>query len=243
MIRFAGRMADPSRMPDPPPTFRIPPAVRLYNGMNMFTRTTETSSPRLTRRAEKRLVSRACAGCEDAARDLVDAHKDRLFAFVWRILRHHEESEEICQEAFLRAFSSLESFSSEYRFSTWLFTIGYRLCLNHLRRRKSLTGDLDFAEMPSREPDAPQQLAESEEARRLKDQIWDAVDNLSAPQRAAVMLFYREGMSCDAIAQTLGVPMATAKSHLHRARSRLRESLAGLAKDFTGVDDFRENAS
>lgn len=222
---------------------RNPGTSLLYNGVEMFTRSTDSGSPRLTRRAEKRLVSRACAGSEDAARELVDAHKDRLFAFVWRILRNHEESEEICQEAFLRAFSSLDTFSSEYRFSTWLFTIGYRLCLNHLRRRKSLTGDLDFAEMPSTEPDAPQQLAESEEARRLKDQIWDAVDQLSAPQRAAVMLFYREGMSCDAIARTLGVPMATAKSHLHRARSRLRESLAGLAKDFTRTDDLRETAS
>lgn len=209
----------------------------------MIARRAESGTPRLTRRMEKRLVAQARGGDQDAARALVDAHKDRLFAFVWRILRDHHESEEICQEAFLRAFSSLESFSAEYRFSTWLFTIGYRLCLNHIRRRKSLTGEVDFTGISSDEPDTVEQIAESEEARRLKDQIWEAVDELSAPQRAAIMLFYREGMSCEAIASTLGVPMATAKSHLHRARGRLRDLLSGLVKDWTMVRSFRETAS
>lgn len=192
---------------------------------------------------EKRLVAQARNGDQDAARILVDAHKERLFAFVWRVLRDHHESEEVCQEAFLRAFSSLESFSAEYRFSTWLFTIGYRLCLNQIRRRKSLTGEVDFTGIASDEPDTVERVAESEEARRLKDEIWSAVDELSAPQRAAIMLFYREGMSCEAIARTLGIPMATAKSHLHRARGRLRDLLSGLVKDWTTVRSLRETAS
>jgi RNA polymerase sigma-70 factor, ECF subfamily len=209
----------------------------------MITRRAESATPRLTRRMEKRLVAEARSGDQDAARLLVDAHKDRLFAFVWRILRDHHESEEVCQEAFLRAFGSLESFSAEYRFSTWLFTIGYRLCLNQIRRRKSLTGEVDFTCMANDEPDTVDQIAESEEARRLKDQIWEAVDELSAPQRAAIMLFYREGMSCEAIAKTLGIPMATAKSHLHRARGRLRDLLSGLVKDWTMVRPLRETAS
>ena len=209
----------------------------------MIARQAENGSPRLTRRMERRLVTQARSGCEDAARALVDAHKDRLFAFVWRILRNHEESEDICQEAFLRAFSSLDSFSPEYRFSTWLFTIGYRLCLNHIRRRKLLTGELDLGGITFDDRDVSEGLAESEEARRLKDKIWGAVDRLSVPQRAAVLLFYREGMCCNDVARTLGIPMATAKSHLHRARGRLRDSLAGLVQDWSQVQVLRETAS
>jgi len=209
----------------------------------MIVRQADNGDSRLTRRAEKRLVAQARSGCEEAARTLVEAHKDRLFSFVWRILRDHHEAEEICQEAFLRAFNSLDSFSAEYRFSTWLFTIAYRLCLNYIRRRKSLTGEVDFSMLASREGDAAAQVAESEEARRLKDEIWEAVDQLSVPQRASVLLFYREGMSCEAIAQTLGIPMATAKSHLHRARARLRESLAGLVHDWSQIQALREAAS
>jgi RNA polymerase sigma-70 factor (ECF subfamily) len=206
----------------------------------MIARRSEKGSTRLTRRVEKQLVADARGGCEDAARELVDAHKDRLFAFVWRILRDREESEEICQEAFLRAFSSLDSFSSEYRFSTWLFTIGYRLCLNYIRRRKSLTGEIDFGGIASGETDVSDRIAESEEARRLKDRIWDAVDRLSPPQRAAVQLYYREGLSCDEISKALGIPTATAKSHLHRARARLRDSLAGVVSDSAQLEVLRE---
>lgn len=209
----------------------------------MILRQAENGVQRLTRRMERRLVAQARNGDEDAARRLVDSHKDRLFAFVWRILRDHEESEEICQEAFLRAFSSLDSFLPEYRFSTWLFTIAYRLCLNQIRRKKALTGDVDFSNISTGEGDVCERLAESEEARRLKDRIWDAVDELSVPQRAAILLFYREEMSCDQIAQTLEIPMATAKSHLHRARARLRDALSGLVNDWTQVQALREAAS
>lgn len=209
----------------------------------MIARQAEHGTSRLTRRMEKRLVAQARSGCEDAARALVDAHKDRLFAFVWRILRNHEESEDVCQEAFLRAFNSLDSFLPQYRFSTWLFTIGYRLCLNQIRRRKLLTGEVDFAGIASDEQDVSDRLAESEEARRLKDKIWDAADKLSAPQRAAVLLFYREEMSCAEVADALGIPMATAKSHLHRARAKLRDSLAGLVQDWSQVQALRETAS
>ncbi len=209
----------------------------------MITRQVEAGGVRLTRRAEKRLVRQACRGCEESARRLVDAHKDRLFAFVWRVLRDQHESEEVCQEAFLRAFSALETFSAEYRFSTWLFTIAYRLCLNHIRRRKPYTGEVDFSAICTDQQDASERLAESEEARMLKDKVWEAVDRLSTAQRAAVILFYREGMSCEAIARTLEIPTATAKSHLHRARARLREELSGLVKDWTQVKALREAAS
>lgn len=209
----------------------------------MIRRQAEKSAPRLTRRTEKRLIAQISKGCEASARELVEAHQDRLFAFVWRVLRNREDAEEVCQEAFLRAFGSLDSFSPEYRFSTWLFTIAYRLCLNLIRRRRALTGELDFAELPSRDQDVSDRFAESEEARRLKDKIWEAVDRLSVPQRAAVLLFYREGMSCDQIARTLSIPMATAKSHLHRARGKLRDSLSGLVEDWSHLEALREAAS
>ena len=209
----------------------------------MIPKHAEQSSSRLTRRIEKNLISKARKGCENAARQLVESHKDRLFAFVWRILRNHEDAEEICQEAFLRAFNSLDSFSPEYRFSTWLFTIGYRLCLNQIRRRKLLTGEVDFGGLAGREPDVAEQFVESEEARRLKSEIWEAVDRLSVPQRAAVLLFYREGMSCDQIAKTLDMPTATAKSHLHRARGKLRDSLAGLVEDWSRIQALRQAVS
>ncbi|GAF92973.1 unnamed protein product, partial [marine sediment metagenome] len=145
----------------------------------------------MSREDELRLVLRAKRGHADAFREIVEAYKERLFAFVWRIVRHHHEAEDICQTAFVRAYESLESYSSQYAFSTWLFTIAYRLCLNHLRKHKAVSGEMDFSRIGQDQADAPTELANSEEARRLRELIWAAADKLSPPQKSAVLLFYR----------------------------------------------------
>lgn len=200
-----------------------------------------TTDGRLTAAQERELIRRACDGCPESAHALVGAYQDRLHAFVWRMVRNTHEAEEICQDTFLRAFAALPSFDETYRFSTWLYTIAYRLCLNGMRRRKDYSGDVDFSGMASsgrREPDegVADGVANSEEARRLREIIWDSVDRLSPPQRATVLLFYREALSCQDIGEVLGMPAATVKSHLHRARAKLRELLEGqLVEDWSVV--------
>lgn len=183
------------------------------------------------RLAEKRLIARARRGDRSATRELIDLHKERLFAFIRRMIPNHHDAEELAQDAFLRAFASLDSFSTDYRFSTWLFTIAYRLCLNSMRRRQSLTGELDFSTMADGRPSTDHVAAESDDARRMKAVIWEAVDRLSPPQRAAVLLFYQQNQSCHEIAQVLELPVATVKSHLHRARTRLKEWLEPIVAD------------
>lgn len=197
------------------------------------TMTNDRSDAQL-RQAEKRLIDRARRGDTTALRELIDAHKDRVFAFVRRMIRNHHDAEEIVQDAFLKAFANLKSFSTDYRFSTWLFTIAYRLSLNAMRRTKPLTGDVEFGHVAYAGPDADELTAESDEARHLTVTVWDAVDKLSPPQRAAVLLFYRHGHGCHDIAQVLELPVATVKSHLHRARARLKEMLEPQVTQETG---------
>jgi len=177
---------------------------------------------------EKLLIARVRAGDRLAVRELIDRHKDRLFAFIWRMVRHHHDAEEICQDAFLKAFASIDTFSSDFRFSTWLFTIGYRVCLNHLRRKRALTGEMDFAALPTESAETAAATLESQDAARLREMVWSAVDQLSAPQRATLVLFYRHEFSCHDIARVLELPVATVKSHLHRGRNRLREMLESV---------------
>lgn len=202
---------------------------------------TEADSGRLTPSEEKDLISRAQRGCQVSARQLIAAHQDRLHAFIWRMVRNDHDAEEICQDAFLRAFQSLEKFDFQYRFSTWLFTIGYRICLNLLRKRKDFSGDMDFSivETDGRsrvETDVYEEVANSDEARRLKDLIWESVEDLTPQQRATVLLFYKEGMSCQDIGSVLEIPAATVKSHLHRARARLKGMLERhLVEDWSQV--------
>jgi RNA polymerase sigma-70 factor (ECF subfamily) len=196
----------------------------------------------MSRDPELRVIARAQRGHTDAFRELVEAYKDRLHAFVWRTLRDHHEAEDIVQAAFVKAYESLSSYSSQYAFSTWLFTIAYRLCLNHLRRKRPACGDIELSNVGRPEDDVATTLAGSEDARRLRERIWAAVDELSPPQRSAVLLFYREGKGCQEIGRILDVPTVTVKSHLHRAREKLRKMLsAELVDDWMAVQYLNES--
>ncbi len=203
----------------------------------------EAEDRRLSLAEEQRLIRAAQRGCAQSATRLVETHQDRLYAFVWRLMRDPHDCDEVCQESFLRAFGALAGFDFRYRFSTWLFTIGYRLSLNTIQRRRDRVRDVDLGTLPDGSGggrDAPrtadEALANSDEARRMREMIWSAVDRLPPPQKATVMLYYREQMDCQQIGQVLSMPAATVKSHLHRARARLRDALDGrLAEDWTAV--------
>src|SRR5262249_49152734 len=131
---------------------------------------------RLTPLEERRLIQAARKGCGTSARRLVETHQYRLHAFVWRMVRDASGDGEICQDAFVRAFQALDSFDDRYRFSTWLFTIAYRLSLNQMRRRRDYSGDVDFSQIGGRQRlpgidaeseacDVVDAIANSEEAR------------------------------------------------------------------------------
>ena len=203
----------------------------------------EPADGKLTPERERQLIEAAQGGCASSAHELIAAHQQRLFAFVWRMVRNNHDTEELCQEAFLRAFQALDTFNFSYRFSTWLFTIGYRLCLNAMRRHRDQDMDVDFgtfAEGDAPGSEAPESVADavvnSDEANRLKKVIWNSVDQLSPAQRATVLLFYREALSCQEIGDVLGIPAATVKSHLHRARAQLKRLLAGeMVEDWSVV--------
>lgn len=194
----------------------------------------------MSREEELRLIGRAVRGHAESFRGLVDAYKERLFAFVWRVVRDHHEAEDICQSAFVKAYESLASYSREYAFSTWLFTIAYRLSMNQLRKRRALSGDVDFSRMSGDDEEIPDALASTEQARRVRDEVWAAVDRLTVVQKSAVLLFYRENKSCQEIGQILDIPVVTVKSHLHRAREKLRQHLsAELAEAWTPAEISR----
>ncbi len=185
----------------------------------------EESSVKVTKEQETKLIALAKQGNDAATRKLIELHQDRLFAFIWRIVRDNSETEDICQETFMRAITSLKDFKDEYRFSTWIFTIGYRLALNYIKHR-SHRRSVDFSNMArAGQRNQVDEIIQSEHADKVRDVIWKEVDDLSPAQKATILLFYRQGLSCQEISENLDMPVATVKSHMHRARERLRERL------------------
>lgn len=168
-----------------------------------------------------------------AVTQLVGDHGDRLYAIARRLCGRPEEAEDLVQEVFLQAFRGWSGFEGRARPLTWLYTIAARACQRMHRRRAgepehmaSYDELLPFAEgaLPSihSRPDGP--LAEQirrEGVARVQAGI------LALPPDFRLPLVLKEvvGLPLKDVAAALGLPPATAKTRVHRARLRLRRAL------------------
>jgi RNA polymerase sigma-70 factor (ECF subfamily) len=178
------------------------------------------------------LAERARAGEAAAFEALVKRHQGAAFALAYQMVRRREDAQDIAQEAFIRVFRGLRDFKGQAAFRTWLHRIVVNLALDTLRRRGRQAGaSYDDAREPGEEareeagahPD--EDPGRALEAREVGDAIRMALEELPAPQRAALLLREIEGLSYQEIAETLGCALGTVMSRLHYARRRLQERL------------------
>ena len=128
-------------------------------------------------------------------------------------------AEDLAQETFVKAFRNLAAFDSKRRLSSWLFRIAHNTGIDALRRFRPPTIDLDAGDAAD-EPAAPG-VADPVERRALGRALQTALARLRPDQRTVVVLRYESGLSFEEIAQVLGIPESTARSHVHRARKEL----------------------
>ncbi len=170
------------------------------------------------------LVARARKGDLLAFEEVVRRYQRRVYGVALRIVRCHDVADDVAQEAFLRAWQSLERFELGRPFGPWVCRIAANLALNHVRSPRAREEGLPegHEEEPGREPDPLGSVLEGE-ATRLLD---EAVAALPIEQRAVLVLRVCEEMSYDAIARALELSPGTVMSRLFRARERLARSLA-----------------
>lgn len=189
------------------------------------------------------LVTQALAGSQDAYRALVERHSRAVLALVGRIVRDEGVAEELAQDAFVKAFAALRSFDPSYKFSNWLLRIAHNLAIDYLRRGRAMVVPLednesgrDMADVlaDERAPSAFDHAVRGDFRRDLEA----ALATLRPEFRRLVVMRYLEDMSYEDIAEVVGLPLGTVKSHLHRARTALGRLLAeaGWGPESGGLD-------
>lgn len=175
----------------------------------------------LDAKTERLTIQRARRGDRDAVAALIEAYQKPLEAFLFRLCGKRELAEDLAQEAFVRVIKSLDRFDEQYRFSTWLFTIGKRLLVNAQQKMKPAADSevVEFRAGDSRTPFAD--VVSAERGERISKLVEIALDALVSPQREIVLLFHQQGWSVQRIAEELSMPEGTIKSHLFRARRRM----------------------
>jgi RNA polymerase sigma-70 factor (ECF subfamily) len=174
---------------------------------------------------DRALVKQAQQGDQEAFAKLVTRHQRYIYNLAYRLLRDPNEAEDLAQEAFLRAWRGLANFRREAKFTTWLYRIVTNLCYNRLNslRRQLLdvaVDDLATLSLPAK--DSPAAVVEATEQRAF---LHRQIAALPPKYQLVLTLFYLQEFSYQEISQVLDLPLGTVKTHLFRARERLKQRL------------------
>jgi RNA polymerase sigma-70 factor (ECF subfamily) len=176
---------------------------------------------------DEALVARARARDAAAFELLMRRHNQRVYRVVRSLLRDPAEIEDAIQQAYLQAFSHLDQFGGNARWSTWVCRIAINEALARIRQRgrfvsidaASEEAMADFSKGPSGDPE---RVAAGREFGHLVEQ---AIDGLPDIYRSVMILREVEGMTTEETASVLDVEVDVVKTRLHRARAALREAI------------------
>ena len=176
---------------------------------------------------EYEIVKRCQAGDRSAFRPLVVRYQRMVFSQCLKMLGDEEEAKDIMQDTFVKAWQTIGRYDSRHAFSTWLYTIATRLCLDRLKGMKQL---VPLAEDESM---LRQFASSSSEGRAIENREWVAIvrmlaAELSTKQRLVFTLCHLEELSSSEVEQITGMDAKQVKSNLYVARQTIRKRLIAL---------------
>lgn len=178
------------------------------------------------------LVSRAKEGDTRAFDALILKYGDKLFGLVYSMTSHKEDTHDLLQEIFAKAYQSLPKFQGKSTFYTWIYQIATNRTLNFLKKRKKrVTSSLDDAESSVQQDPALIETASNANPERqssineLQIKLNEAMMKLSESHRMVVTLFDIQGLSHKEIAKVLETSEGTVRSRLHYAHLQLQSAL------------------
>lgn len=184
---------------------------------------------------DKELVARVQRGDKSAFDILVRRYQTKILQLVGRYVRDPGESQDVAQEAFIKAYRALPGFRGESAFFTWLYRIAINTAKNHLQSRSRLPssdGDVDIEDAEQlesaprlRDQETPEHLLLTEE---LGAVIGAAIEELPEELRAAILLREMDGLSYEEIADVMACPVGTVRSRIFRAREAIDRRLKPL---------------
>src|SRR5438094_5253941 len=189
------------------------------------------------------LVQRAQAGDRDALSALVQSQQTYVYSIAMSLMHNPADAADMTQEAFIRLLRSLGTYRAETKFTTWLYRLVTNICLDGLRRRGRPVESLDEPASTQSGDDARtagERLADSDRwtqpeeelaIRESATEVRQALAHLPTAQRLALTLYYFDDMRYEDIAEAMGLPLNTVKSHIRRGKERLALALSDPAEE------------
>lgn len=174
---------------------------------------------------DEQLMLRVAEGDLEAFSEIVRRHQRTAWRIALRFLGDPAEAEDIAQEAFLRILAAAPRYKPSATFSTYLYRVIARLCIDHIRKKRPLFTNT-LPEAVDSSPDPAAALVQKDRDALVRQ----ALDVLPSRQRMVVILKYYEGLRYGEIARAMGTTIKAVERLLGRARKRLQSSLSGIRK-------------
>ena len=197
----------------------------------------EEQNPRVSKNTQedRQLVADAKKGDPQAFERLLKKYRKSVYYMLLKMVKNADDAEDLTQEAFAKAFNSIEKCDSKFAFSTWLFRIATNNCIDFIRKKRvqtvSIDQPIDGDDGSSMRIDVRDENLDPNEAmlkQQRKRYLRMAIARLPEKYRVLVELRYFQEYSYEEVAKELQIPLGTVKAQLFRARELLNQELKNI---------------
>lgn len=183
--------------------------------------------------ADLAVVRQVQAGDVAAFDRLIGKYRERVFGIIYNMTSNREDAADLTQDAFIKAFQSIQRFGGQSSFFTWLYRIAINSTLSHLRKSR-MRAFFSLENINTDEPVSREIIAALTDktgvdrdayVRELQEKLNDAMQKLSIKHRTVVTLFEIDGLSHQEIAEVMDCSVGTVRSRLHYAKQLLQSEL------------------
>jgi RNA polymerase sigma-70 factor (ECF subfamily) len=176
--------------------------------------------------SDKNLAKLSSEGSEEASRELVKRYSIRIKNHISMLVADPDDTDDISQEVFAKAFQMINSYNTDFAFSTWIYTIARNSSIDFLRRKRLNTRSLDSFD-GSDEGSGGEQLVPSPEDHLIYEQeiekIHKAINSLPDSYRVVAEMRFIHEYAYEEISKELSLPLGTVKTRIRRAKERLQK--------------------
>lgn len=183
---------------------------------------------------DKRIIERVLQGEKEAYAMIIEKYQKSLYNYVGRMIGERELALDFTQEIFIKSYSSLHTYSPQYKFSTWLFKIASNSVIDYWRKKRLNTFSIDQSLGPDEKltfqiPDKDKAIPEQHELNQTRERIENILDLIPPAIRELFVWRHINEFSYEEIAEIKSLPLGTVKNRVYQAKEMIRLHLEKIS--------------
>lgn len=161
-------------------------------------------------------------GDKEIFSELVSRYKNLVYSIILKMTADGEEANDLAQEVFIKIYKNLDKYFPDYKFSTWIIRITTNHVIDYRRKKKQETVPFEEVDYEISSGSSPEEIYIKKEQKEMLEEL---VGSLPEMYKIPIVLYHRQGLSYQEIADVINEPLSKVKNRIFRGRKMLKESL------------------